>query len=177
MKFGEIKFWAKVDRSNPEACWPFPGAPNPDGYPEHTISLPDEYGHGEDRKRKCFAHQISCRLAHGEPVGDRNVVRHKCTTKNCVNPAHLHWGTHQENRQDTIEADRQAKGEGHGRAKLDEVVVTALIKRVRAGETLRPVITGRALGVDPKAIRQIRDRQTWVYLWERIEALDTAAVA
>lgn len=49
------------------------------------------------------AARVMCLETHGRPEDDRAVVRHKCGMGNmsCVNPAHLAWGSVQDNGRDT----------------------------------------------------------------------------
>lgn len=46
------------------------------------------------------------------------VVRHNCDNPRCINPKHLSIGTQQDNINDKVRRNRQAKGEVHGRAVL-----------------------------------------------------------
>lgn len=55
-------------------------------------------------------------IAHGDP-GELHVL-HTCNggsgSHGCINVRHLYLDTHQRNMQDKLEAERQARGEGHG---------------------------------------------------------------
>lgn len=87
---GVSRFWAFVDKRDPDECWPWTGRLDDDGYGEF-------YWAGKFR----FAYQISHALARGpRPVG--MTIDHTCHTRDgdcpgrsgcphrrCVNPAHL----------------------------------------------------------------------------------------
>lgn len=179
-RLGAHAFWAKVRRANGGAlpseneCWAYPGKANRDGYKTHVVWLKHAAG---PRKRRIQAHRLACRLAHGEPFGDQDVACHSCHNAGCVNPAHIHWGTHASNRLETVAVGKQAKGLGNGRTKLTEEQALTIISWTRLGLKIRTTLMAKEWGVDSKVIRQIRDRQTWVYLWERVEAKEAARVA
>ncbi len=100
------RFWAKVDRSGgPEACWPWTGALNPDGY-----------GNVGSVSRYWKAHRRAWTLANG-PIPAGKHVLHSCDNPPCCNPDHLWLGTHADNM-----ADMVAKGRD-GRRRLTEAAV------------------------------------------------------
>lgn len=104
------RFWAKVDRREPDQCWPWMGWMN------------DDYGvirvGGRDEK----AHRAAWMVARG-PIENGLVVRHTCDNPRCVNPGHLLLGTQLDNIRDRVERGRSAKanpairGEKHWRAR------------------------------------------------------------
>lgn len=53
-----------------------------------------------------------------EKIKDGNVIRHKCDNPYCINPKHLIQGSQNDNIQDKIKRNRQAKGENIGTSKL-----------------------------------------------------------
>ena len=66
--------------------------------------------------RTLGAHRVSYELYIG-PIGDKKVL-HKCDNRCCVNPNHLFLGTSQDNSNDMVEKNRQARGESCGNSKL-----------------------------------------------------------
>lgn len=78
-------FLAKIDRTNPNECWVWPGARNTGGY-----------GVVKYRGRSRVAHKLAYEMLVG-PVPDGLVLDHLCRVRECVNPAHLEPVTQQEN--------------------------------------------------------------------------------
>lgn len=91
----EDRFWAKVQRGNPNECWLWVGA------------VSNGYGMigNVDGRPMVGAHRASFFLAHGYWP---NVARHSCDVKRCVNPAHILDGTHADNSRDAMERGRTA---------------------------------------------------------------------
>lgn len=115
-------FWSKVDKTGgDDACWLWTGATNNDGYGNITwLGRADK------------AHRVSYRLAFGD-IPEHLIVMHSCDTRNCVNPAHLSLGTHQDNSDDKITKGRTAwaRGESNGFSKLTQSQVDE-IRRIFA---------------------------------------------
>jgi hypothetical protein len=106
------RFWAKVPRGEPDACWLWQGARVKGGYG----TLWDNA-----RQSDIGAHRIAWEVTHG-PIPDHLHVCHTCdvryergdtTYRYCVNPAHLFLGTTQDNTADSVAKQRRATGERH----------------------------------------------------------------
>jgi hypothetical protein len=90
-------FWDRVDSSaGADACWPYTGPRNRDGY-----------GQVWHEGRKRGAHTVALELHLGRPIGPGLVVRHsaKCVSdrgagRACCNPSHLSEGTPSQNARD-----------------------------------------------------------------------------
>ena len=59
-----------------------------------------------------YAHQWACHIWNGSPlpVEPGMCIKHSCDTKHCVNPAHLTYGTLQENIQEMVDRNPNAMG-------------------------------------------------------------------
>jgi hypothetical protein len=101
------RFWSHVSVGRHDACWPWNGATDENGYGVFKTD------------GKQTAHRVAYTIASGAiPAGQ--VVRHSCDNPVCVNPKHLSTGTHADNVRDRVIRDRSARGERNGRARLIE---------------------------------------------------------
>ena len=142
----EVRFWAKVDRSQPEGCWLW------------TATRSRGYGRFSVGGRLVRAHRFAWELTQG-PVTNGLHVLHRCDTPACVNPSHLFLGTPMDNAHDRDAKGRQRtpKGEDH-----------YLRIRSRLNPRPKPPLRGRARGerggnaklteADVRAIRDARAR-------------------
>ena len=97
MKTWQERFWRKVNKLNPNDCWPWAGAK-------------DREGRGmlwRDGVTKT-APRLAMEIHLGQNIEPGKDVCHSCDNPNCVNPAHLWIGSHQENM-----LDSGAKGRAH----------------------------------------------------------------
>lgn len=170
-------FWTKVKKDGPALrdglgpCWVWIGAR-------------DELGYGSINRRtygEGSAHRYSWVL-HNGAIEPGRIVMHHCDNPGCVRPEHLALGTHQDNMNDKVQKQRQARGETHGdryargsrhgaathpekfrgegncKAKLTEAQVAEIRARVgrRNGAAL-----AREFGVNKTTINAIKHGRIW----------------
>lgn len=147
----------------PNGCIYFDGAPRESGHAYFNFGI-------NGGKYRELAHRAAFVIHTGQEIPTELVVRHTCHTPLCVNPQHLKLGTHADNRQDCVDANRQAKGEQNGRSKLTQENVIDIIAHLQSGQMTVTSIA-KAYGVDPKAIRSIRAKKTWTHVWEKLQSM------
>jgi hypothetical protein len=87
-KSEKSRFMSKITKSK-NGCWTFSGRHNYQGYSQI-------WSKGQARP----GHKLAWELFRGAiPAGQ--VLRHKCNTKGCCNPAHFELGSKGENNRDT----------------------------------------------------------------------------
>ena len=140
------RFWAKVDRRGPDACWPWRG------------NQLKATGRGQVHLRwegakniRRNAPVVAWELTHGPiprgPGHHGTCVRHRCDNRICVNPAHLFLGTHADNIADAV-----AKGRMHRK------LTPPRIAEILAARPLSPKAKrdfAARFGVTPQAIYQV----------------------
>ncbi len=137
----EKRFWAKVDKSNPNSCWFWNAHCNKGGY--GTI----------DSK---IASRVCWELVNS-PIPEGFDVCHHCDNPACVNPSHLFLGTASDNLKDSVRKGRlNHSGERNSNAKL----TYALVQEIR--ETNLPQRTlAKIFGVSKGTIYYIQKKLTW----------------
>jgi hypothetical protein len=142
----EVRFWDHIQKRKPNECWPWRGRVSNSGY-----------GAAYFNGRATSAARIALHLSGAfMPAG--KFVLHSCDNKLCCNPAHLRWGTAQENADDREGRGRGRKprGEQHGQAKLTEEDVRYIR---RSGRPPREM--ARELGVSDTVVYLARQGRTW----------------
>lgn len=97
-KSEEGRFWAKVDRGEPEACWPWTASRTQGGY-----GLFQAGSKTDDTARTVLAHRWAFESFHGPLPPDACGLKrtreldHQCRNPLCVNPDHLELVTRWEN--------------------------------------------------------------------------------
>lgn len=143
----------KIAFAGPDHCWLWTASKR-DGYGQVWVS-------GASRP----AHRVSYESFNGEGSAAGLIIRHRCDTPACVNPAHLELGTHADNARDRDERGRQVTptGEANGNAKLttDEVVS---IRSAYARGCVSQYALARRFGVDRTVIGRVVNRKLWAHV-------------
>lgn len=92
----EERLWSRVDRSEPKACWLWPGA--------HSQG----YGRIRTPERMAQAHRVAWELTNG-PISEGMVLDHMCHQLLCINPAHLREITQAQNMQNRKGPTKRSK--------------------------------------------------------------------
>lgn len=141
----EERFWSKVNKT--DTCWLWTGNIDIQGYGRIGI----------DYKMK-KAHQVSWLLA-GNNIPEGLLIRHRCRSRNCVNPEHLETGTNAENMADKVR-DASVKGVNNPRSKLTE----AQVLDIRARATEYQDDLAKEFGVKQAHISSIILRKSWKHI-------------
>jgi hypothetical protein len=94
----EPRLWSRIQRGEPDECWPWTGRTNDPGYGMVAVD-------GRTNQR---AHRVLYILLNG-PLDDDVEIRHTCDNPPCCNPAHLIPGSHLENMDDMVSRGRRSR--------------------------------------------------------------------
>ena len=142
----KARFWAKVNKT--DSCWLWTSSCFDFGYGQFSLN---------DKKYK--AHRVSWLLA-GNTIPEGHIIRHKCRSKNCVNPEHLETGTHAENNADMIRDGTSNRGIKHPMCKLTEAQVREIRNSDKTGVELAEIYN-----VTIQTIYNIKNRKSWSWLY------------
>jgi hypothetical protein len=133
-------------------CWLWTGS-----------KLKSKWAYGQFRMngKNRSAHRVSYEIYKGE-ILQGQIVRHTCNTPSCVNPEHLELGTHQDNSNDMVNANRQAKGVNNARSKIKVEDIPDIRRRLAEGETTYSI--GKRYGVSHNPIKQIKMGKSYAYV-------------
>lgn len=144
------RFWSQVDIRGNEDCWYWKGLKN-QGYSRF-------YYQGRNR----YAHRVAWQLTNG-PIPEGLQVLHSCDTPECVNPGHLHLGTHAENMKEMKEKGRSTQGERSPNSKLTDAQVKEIL-RIHGEGKLNMKEISRLVGVSYNVVRRIVSRKDWKHV-------------
>lgn len=145
----EARFWQKVRKAGPNACWRWTASRSQNGYGKFLWN-------GETTT----AHRASWEIHYG-PVPEGKFIIHACEHKDCVNPAHLYLGSRQDYVDRAKQAGRYGAGESHSQVKL----TTQQVREIR---DLSDIATYEEIaeyyGVSPSQVCRIVRRKAWAHL-------------
>ena len=141
------RFWNKVQKESPGGCWEWIGAKQ-GGYGSILLA-----------GKKLRAHVLSLEWATGSIRPRGMFACHHCDNRACVNPAHLYWGTREDNTRDAMERGRVKRGEGSPVSKLSEAAVIEIRERYAAG-AYAPDLALHFM-ISTSALREIATGKRW----------------
>lgn len=153
------RFWKFVDRSGgPNACWPWMGNRNRNGYGLFTSRRPN------GTKFNMRAHRFAL-ILDGRDPGELHGL-HACDNPSCCNPAHLFVGTDGDNADDKCSKGRQkngaSPGERNGSAKLTEADVLLIRAEHERGVPWQELAA--RFGMSKSGIQFIIYRMSWKHI-------------
>jgi len=135
-----------------KGCWEWTGPKDSSGYA--LLSTSKRLGTNK-------AHRYSWSVANGK-IPKKLLVRHLCNNPTCTNPNHLSIGTHQDNMNDCMLANRQSKGSSHPTSKLNENDVIKIRILLSSGESCASI--ARKYDVSHPTIRDIKINRSWKHV-------------
>ena len=126
-----------------------------------------QYGSIKIDGKSVAAHRFSWEIYNGSKVPDGMIVMHNCDNPRCVNPDHLCIGTTQDNSDDKVKKNRQAKGlsfvnrkaangSRNGLAKLTENQAKEIFNNTNSQRKI-----AERYGVSQTVIHNIKSMKTW----------------
>lgn len=144
-------FWAGVQPSIDDSCWPWLRSISRGGYGQTSIN-----------QKTIKSHRVAFRLAKGYFP---KVTCHSCDNPICCNPNHLIDGTHKENTRQMLERKRHwvPKGESSPHSKLTDAQVLSIRSEYAAGGTSYSKL-GKKYGCCFQLIHQVVKRKIWNHI-------------
>lgn len=143
------RFNAKVQKGEPDACWPWIGAPR------------NGYGAIKHSGKVLGTHVVAFVIANG-PAPEGQLVMHSCDNRICCNPSHLSAGTFGDNVREMF--DRRSvnvgRGEGCPHATLTEELVR-LIHALRIVRRIGARRIHRIIGINEHTAKNVIEGASW----------------
>lgn len=108
-------------------------------------------------------HRLVYNLAHPDEDITNLFIRHRCDNPSCINPEHLESGTPQDNTDDMISKERNAKGSKHGRSKLTEGQILQIRHLYSFGNITYKEL-GRIYNIDFSTVGKIIKKRRWSHV-------------
>lgn len=107
-------------------------------------------------------HRVSAKIWLGFNLKSHFLILHKCDNRNCFNPEHLFIGDHNDNTEDMMRKNRQAKGEENGQSKLTESKVRKIRSLLSLGESQAAI--AKKFHVNQTLVSAIHRRVVWKHI-------------
>jgi HNH endonuclease len=147
----EEKFYNCIEIITETGCWIWLRSLNNSGY-----AIVNE-------SRKIIPmHRWSYERFKGK-IPENMCVCHSCDIRSCVNPNHLWLGSWQDNINDKVNKNRQAKGEKAPKAKLTSEMVLEIYKSKAPIKLLM-----KKYNMSKRSIVGIRHKESWKHILENI---------
>jgi len=145
------RFKSKIKVNKRTKCWEWTNALNNGGYGQFAVN-----------HKPILAHRFSYEYFIGKiPKGKQ--ILHSCDNPKCVNPDHLSTGTSQDDADDKVNKNRQAKGEDIGVSKLGVEQVN-LIRRLYKAKKNTYKNLADCFNVSISTINDILKDKTWKHI-------------
>ena len=145
------RFWSKIRVLGEDECWIWTAHLDAQGYGRFWLN-----------GKSWLAHRLAYLLANGV-IPEGLQINHRCNNPPCCNPRHLKHGTQQDNMNDMVNAERQARGETHGRTELTEAQVVKIRDLYASGDCTQADLAER-FGVTGGTISQTITGETWAHI-------------
>ena len=123
------RFWSKADVGQQTQCWNWLGSCRTTGYGSFRLN-----------GQLLQAHRVAYEIFYSAPSDNTLYVLHFCDNRKCVNPFHLHLGTHADNMREASERGGFKRGYDNHAAKFTDETIVEMRKMYAAGG-----FSGRAL--------------------------------
>lgn len=108
-------------------------------------------------------HALMCETFHGPRPSPNHVARHLDGNNSHNHKSNIAWGTHSDNKQDSILHDTAARGSSSGRARLTEADIPVIDHMRDTEKKTWPAIAAR-FNVSVTTIRSAYERRWWQHV-------------
>jgi len=161
----ELEEWFFNQKQVENECWLWTG-----------VRIKGGYGMLSVKGQRVLAHRFSLSLRLKRPISSGLEVRHMCHNTSCINPDHLEEGTHIQNMNDMVVANRQAAGErlseallgrahinGRGEKNGRSVLSDSQVQEIRDSVSSIGDLA-KQYGVSKTTIRRVLLRKIWKHI-------------
>lgn len=121
-----------------------------------------KYGAIKFKGKQLSTHRVSYELCIGD-IPEGLMVCHSCDNMICVNPDHLFLGDAKDNKHDSVQKGRHARGITSGNSKLVEYDIRQIRCLLQEGELTEDFI-GSLFGVTQMTVNDIKRGKSWKHV-------------